>query len=293
MNKNYFLAIAQYEDEKKQHFFDNIISKRNKEYCKLHNLEYLEITSGVYPVRGSILWYKLFKQEEIVKKVLNYGDGLIFLDADALIVKKDINLLPPSGKSLAYAIDTGNTHCSGFFSVYKTDWILKFFEHANNQSRYDNLIDKLSIHEGTGVKSSFWKQFHDQAAWYSLMGIKRHSNIPFWDLPDNGWHSEKDDWTAFDLNELNENIHLFPSTYNVTEFYGESSCLNNINKVSDYNDVVIRHFAGAQKWRKVWLNTDNIYFKTMKYNLLNYTTQYKIKSFYRKVKGFIKSKLKI
>lgn len=78
MNKNYFLAIAQYEDEKKQHFFDNIISKRNKEYCKLHNLEYLEITSGVYPVRGSILWYKLFKQEEIVKKVLNYGDGLIF-----------------------------------------------------------------------------------------------------------------------------------------------------------------------------------------------------------------------
>ena len=108
-----------------------------------------------------------------------------------------------------------------------------------------------------------------------------------------GGTSEKDDWTAFDLNELNENIHLFPSTYNVTEFYGESSCLNNINKVSDYNDVVIRHFAGAQKWRKVWLNTDSVYFKTMKYNLLNYTTQYKIKSFYRKVKGFIKSKLKI
>ena len=45
MSKNYFLAIAQYEDEKKQSFFDNIISKRNKEYCKIHDLEYLEITS--------------------------------------------------------------------------------------------------------------------------------------------------------------------------------------------------------------------------------------------------------
>ena len=42
---------------------------------------------------------KNFKQEEIVKEVLNYGDGLIFLDADALIVKKEINLLPPKGKS--------------------------------------------------------------------------------------------------------------------------------------------------------------------------------------------------
>ena len=46
MSKNYFLAIAQYEDEKKQSLFDNIISKRNKEYCKIHDLEYLEITSG-------------------------------------------------------------------------------------------------------------------------------------------------------------------------------------------------------------------------------------------------------
>jgi len=291
VNKNYFLAIAQYDDEKKQHFFDNIVSKRNKEYCKQHNLEYLEITSGVYPIRDRIQWYKNFKQEEIIKEVLNYGDGLIFLDADALIVKKDINLLPPKGKSLAYSIDSGNTHCTGFFSLYKNDWSLNFFKQGNDQERYDNLINKLSIHEGTGVESSFWEQFNEQAAWYSLMGIKRHSNIPFWDLPNNGWHSQKDEWTAYDLEEIIKNVHLFPSTYNVTEFYGESSCLNNINKVSDYNEVVIRHFAGAQKWRKAWLNTNSLYFKFMKYNLLNSTTQYKIKSFYKKLKGFIKSKL--
>ena len=118
MNKNYFLAIAQYDDEK-QHFFDNIVSKRNKEYCKQHNLEYLEITSEYTQFETEFNGIKNFKQEEIIKEVLNYGDGLIFLDADALIVKKDINLLPPKGKSLAYSIDSGNTHCCGFFSLYK------------------------------------------------------------------------------------------------------------------------------------------------------------------------------
>ncbi len=292
MSKNYFLAIAQYEDEKKQSFFDNIISKRNKEYCKIHDLEYLEITSGVYPVRDRIQWYKNFKQEEIINEVLDFGDGLIFLDADALIVKKEVNLLPPKGKSLAYAIDTGNTHCCGFFSLYKNEWSQDFFRLGNDQKRYDSLINKLSVHEGTGVESSFWEQFNEQAAWYSLMGIKRHSNVPFWDLSDYGWHSEKDEWTTYDLEQIYENVHLFPSTYNVTEFYGESACINNINPVENYNDVVIRHFAGAQKWRKQWTNTNNIYFKLLRYNIFNATVRYKIITFYKKLIGFIKSKIK-
>ncbi|BCV01075.1 hypothetical protein CM15mP35_04460 [bacterium] len=63
----------------------------------------------------------------------------------------------------------------------------------------------------------------------------------------------KDKWTAYSIKELKQNVHVFPSTYNVTELVGESACINYINKVS-YNDVVIRHFAGGQKWRKEWLN---------------------------------------
>ena len=46
MKKNYLLAIASYQDEWKQNFFENVVAKRNKEYCKYHNLEYIEITSN-------------------------------------------------------------------------------------------------------------------------------------------------------------------------------------------------------------------------------------------------------
>ena len=102
---------------------------------------------------------------------------------------------------------------------------------------------------------------------------------------------KKDEWTTYDLEQIYENVHLFPSTYNVTEFYGESACINNINPVENYNDVVIRHFAGAQKWRKQWTNTNNIYFKLLRYNIFNATVRYKIITFYKKLIGFIKSKI--
>ena len=110
MPTNYLLAIASYEIKWKQDFFDNVVSKRNKEYCNIHDLEYIEITDGVHPVRGQYFWYKSFKQEEILNNLLEDGDGLIFIDADALIVDTSKNLLPPNGKDYAYAIDTGNTH---------------------------------------------------------------------------------------------------------------------------------------------------------------------------------------
>ena len=59
MPTNYLLAIASYKEKWKQDFFDNVVSKRNKEYCELHNLEYIEITEGVKPVRGQYFWYKV------------------------------------------------------------------------------------------------------------------------------------------------------------------------------------------------------------------------------------------
>ena len=141
------------------------------------------------------------------------------------------------------------------------------------------------------TNSSFWQEFYDQASWYSIAGIKRHSNESFWNLPDYGWHSDKDKWTAYSIKELKQNVHVFPSTYNVTELVGESACINYINKVS-YNDVVIRHFAGGQKWRKEWLNKKNIYFKIRRLNFLNFTNLYKLTSFSKKLKGFFASKLK-
>lgn len=290
MKKNYLLAIASYTDEKKQAFFEKYVSTRNKEYCKLHNFEYIEITSGVRPIRDQYFWFTSFKHEEIINDVLNEGDGLVSVDADAIIVDIDRNLLPPNNKNYAYSIDTANTHCMGWSSFIKSEWTTNMLSLINSQDRYDALIDKTYYHEGKKTEDSFWREFAEQASWYSLSGIKRHSNESFWNLPDFGWHSAKDEWTIYSLNELHKNVHIFPSEYNVTELHGESFGVNYINKVK-YNDVVIRHFAGGQKWRSEWINTKSLYFRFQKINIFKYINTYKIKTFFQKLKGFISSKI--
>jgi hypothetical protein len=291
VSKNYLLAIASYKDQWKQNFFETVVSKRNKEYCKVHNLEYIEITSDVNPVRNQYFWYTSFKHEEIVNNVLNEGDGLISIDADAIIVDMNKSLLPPDQKNFAYSIDTANTHCMGWSSFIKSEWTTNMLSLVNSQKRYDSLIDKVSFHEGKKTEDSFWREFAEQASWYSLAGIKRHSNESFWKLPDMGWHSDKDEWTIYSLDELYNNVHIFPSEYNVTELHGESTCVNYINKVK-YDDVIIRHFAGGQKWREEWVNTKSLYFRLQKINLFKYINFYKIKVFFQKLKGFLLSKFK-
>ena len=87
MKKNYLLAIASYPDSR-QDFFNTYTSKRNKEYCEYHKLEYIEITENVFPIRGKIGWFKTFKVNDIIQD-LNNGDTLTYFDADMLIVKKE------------------------------------------------------------------------------------------------------------------------------------------------------------------------------------------------------------
>jgi hypothetical protein len=128
-----------------------------------------------------------------------------------------------------------------------------------DENRYNSLHNQLTIHEKFGTYSSFWEQFYDQASWYSLSGIKRHSDKSFWEYPDYGWHSDKtatgevNEWCEYTLKELYDNVQLLPTAWNVTELEGESSCEFLINKVTK-EDVIIRHFAGGQQWRKEWFD---------------------------------------
>ena len=57
----------------------------------------------------------------------------------------------------------------------------------------------------------------------------------------------------YSLEDLYENVEVLPTAWNVTEFEGESSCEFLINKTLK-QDVIIRHFAGGQQWRKEWWN---------------------------------------
>ena len=115
--------------------------------------------------------------------------------------------LPPNGKDYAYAIDTGNTHCTGFFSLIKTPWTEEMFSLINSQKRYDALINETSFHEGKKIENSFWQEFAEQASWYSLTGIKRHSNTSFFNLSNR--HSAKNEWTHYSLEDLDKHVHIF------------------------------------------------------------------------------------
>jgi hypothetical protein len=244
--KKYLMVIANYPDQR-QEFFKTYFSPRNKEYCKLHGYEYLEYLEPYKPFRDHPTWWKF----TIVRDLLNDGklkdgDILVHIDADMCIHRLDLEY--PTHKSFTYCIDSGNTHCMGNYSIRVNDWTRNMFDLLLDDHRYENLKDKITVHEYFGHSDSFWNIFREQASWYSLAGVKRHSNIPFYNLAHYGWHSDKDEWTVYSLEELYENVDVLPTCWNVTEMSGESGCVFNINPV-ERKDVVIRHFAGGQPWR--------------------------------------------
>lgn len=251
MNK-YLLVIARYKDQR-QDFFDTYISPLNKRYCEKWGFNYIEIRND-YPLqlfRGNPTWWKFTILRDMIESgQLKDGDIFTHLDADMIIV--DFNKEYTCNKSFSYSIDSGNSHCMGNYSIKINDWSKNLVEQILSDERYKVLNERVTIHEAFGHYSSFWHEFREQASWYSLAGIKRHSWIPFTQLPDYGWHSAKDESTVFSLEELYENVEVLPAEWNVTEMDGETDGKFNINK-SKKEDVIIRHFAGGQPWRTEWI----------------------------------------
>ena len=66
MSKNYLLGVASYKDQYKQDFFENVTAKIFKEYCKIHDFEYIEITQDLKPIRGKPGLGKTYKVEEVL-----------------------------------------------------------------------------------------------------------------------------------------------------------------------------------------------------------------------------------
>ena len=249
--KKILLVFAAYPDDR-QKFFDEYMSPRNQEYADKHGFEYLELKDDLYKYRGSYTWLKFTVLEQMLEEgYVNDGDIITHIDADMCVVKTDVPY--ETSKSFSYAIDSGNTHCMGNYSIKINEWSRKLVDNILSEKRFDALNDVQTRHDRFGYINSFWHEFREQASWYSLAGIKRHSDEPFWNYPNNGWHSAKDEWTLYSLDELNEHVEVLPTEWNVTELAGESSCEFLINKVKK-KDVIIRHFAGGQQWRKEWFD---------------------------------------
>lgn len=248
--KKILFVIAKYSDQR-QNIFDDIISPRNKQYCEKHGFKYIEIKNNSHLdlFRDNPTWWKFTIVRDLIKnEKVKEGDIIAHIDADMYFVKDDLSIETP--KSFSYAIDSGNTHCMGWYSIRINDWSKKLIDNILSEKRYEKFKNEVTIHDRFKTYSSFWHEFREQASWYSLAGIKRHSDQSFWEYPNNGFHSENNENVLYSINDLNEHVHIFPTEYNVTEWENESSCQFNINIINK-EDVIIRHFAGGQDWNNV------------------------------------------
>jgi hypothetical protein len=226
------------------------MSKRNREYCTLHDIIYLEYTAPIEKYRDNYTWLKFTIVRDLINSgFLEDGDILTHIDADMCIVNPNIEY--PTIKSFNYSIDSGNTHCMGSYSIIVNSWSKNMIDLILDQSRFDIFKREYVYHERLKFNFNFWDLFREQASWYSLAGIMPHSDKSFWEIDNYGWHSKKTEHTIYSLQELEDNVYILPTEWNVTELVNESSCEFNIN-ICDKDSVIIRHFAGGQPWRKEW-----------------------------------------
>ncbi|NBO99150.1 MAG: hypothetical protein EBU90_03350 [Proteobacteria bacterium] len=244
--KKYLFVIARYNDVR-QNWFDEKISPRNREYCERHGFKYIEVRGEhqVESFRNNPTWWKFTIVRDAIRanKIVD-GDIVTHLDADMYIVKPECEYR--TNKSFSYSIDNGNTHCMGNYTIQVNEWSRALLDNILSEERYQKLKDVESLHIAFNEYSSFWSHFREQASWYSLAGIKRHSWEPFLKMPNFGFHSDKTKDTLYTLEELHKHVEVRPASWNVTHDY-ESTDRFNINKVED-KDVIIRHFAGGQYW---------------------------------------------
>lgn len=243
--KHLLFQIAEYHDYRQQ-VYNNILSPRHKQYCDLHDIEYRSFLKKPDTGRPNPIWGKLFKMRELMKD-LQEDDVITVLDADMMIVDLNINLVPEDGKSMCYAIDNGNTHCQGLYSYRINDWSRKVVDRLLDETRYQKFGHFPE-----------WNEWAEQASWYFLTGVPRHSWTPFWLMPNFGFHNhDYGDDLRLTLDEIFDNVQLLPAEYNTTileeEQEGAASSLQRyrINS-SRREDTKLRHWAGGQRWSPEW-----------------------------------------
>ena len=243
----YLFVIVNYPDWR-QEFYEKNMRIRNKEYCHKHNFEYIEFNGDDNPFRGHPTWWKFSKVRDFINDgTLKEGDTLTHLDADMCIVDDSVALV--SNKSFTYAIDSCNTHCMGLYSLKVNEWSVEMLDNLLSEERYDKYKD----YKTTGSMnefSSFWEIFREQASWYSLAGIQRHSWIPFFLMSHYGWHSEHREDTIYSLEELYKNVEILDTNWNVTHIPEEDGDDQFYMNPTQRDQTIVRHWAGGRRWRK-------------------------------------------
>ena len=150
---------ARYKNEK-QEIFDNLISPINQRYCDKHGFEYVVICNEepLELVRNNPTWWKFtIVQNWINNGKLKKGDILTHFDADMVITKDDKPY--QTNKSFSYAIDNGNTHCMGNYTITVNSsgaWNGNlFFQRGGTPQKPVKIVDSTGIEifsENWGMK---------------------------------------------------------------------------------------------------------------------------------------------
>jgi hypothetical protein len=259
MNK-YFLVIARYKTRnpiypghknEKQEIFDNHISPINQKYCDKHGFEYVVIRNDepLELIRNNPTWWKFSVVQDWIKAgKVKEGDIVTHFDADMVITKDDQSY--QTDKSFSYAIDNGNTHCMGNYSVTINDWSKDLINRILDESFFQRMKD-----------TPHWQEFREQAAWYTLAGILPHSWIPFFDMPNHGFHSTVSPELHYSLEDLDKHVEVRGPEWNTTLLAEEaddpvSESLQKYNIIkSKKEDMIVRHFAGGQPWNKAYFQS--------------------------------------
>lgn len=242
--KKHLLVVANYKDER-QEIFDKHYSVRNKEYCQKHGYEYI-VSNGIEVTRNNPTWWKFTVPQKLINDgVIKEGDVLLHLDADMMIAKPEYEY--PCYNSFTYAIDNGNSHCMGNYSMIINEWSRQLIK---------NILDDALFEECKNTE--LWTLWREQAAWYTLSGVPRHSWVDYRMRPHHGWHQTVDEFfipkIKYTLNDLYKNVTVLGPEWNSTLLTEDSDTIPqslmtyNIAK-SIKRNCIIRHFAAGQKWR--------------------------------------------
>lgn len=250
----HLFVLAAYSDYR-QGIFDTYISPRNKEYCEKHGYNYVEIRKehNVVPFRGNLTWNKWKIIQDLIKAgTLKDGDIIIQQDADVVPVDMEATYEPAEDKSMTICIDSGNTYCHGIFGLRINEWTKELVNNILDDFKFERMSQFVTKHDGFPDRppNPFISEFREQAVFYMLFGIKRHSWTPFTELAYNGIHSNVNQFTVYSLKSAQKHLQILPVEYNLTIWPGESDTTFYINKFDDKSKVKFRHITGSD-WNVV------------------------------------------
>ena len=264
MNK-FVLVMAYFDDnDNRMKLIEQYARPKFQQFADMHNLKYIEKNKSNYipimlhddlPFRENFHYNNWLVLDSYINDgTLKDGDIVYRYDSDVYIAKPENFFIPE--KSFTYAIDSGNSHCMGFYIIKINDFSKKLIKNIISKERYAKLKNYSFFNEHDNIKRPF-TVLADQQSYYTCAGIKPHSWTPFYDLPNHGFHSYPTEHTIFTLDELINNVQILPTEWNVTHLleetgqYGQRNTYDIVHCTKE--KTINRHFAGGQSWNfKEW-----------------------------------------